>query len=106
MHVFCPTCNAFVVLSGLPVSGQRMTRWPVVILAASYLVAIILIRRPGMTWPGYVFAAVAFLNVFAMALSKGAVVRQVAVVTAVVTVYWALGWEWLFIPFTGAPNGA
>lgn len=104
MHVFCPSCGAFMVLSGLPMSGRRMTRWPVGILAVSYLVAIVLLRRPGMTWPAYVFAAVTFLNVFAMAISKGAVVRQVSLVTAVVTVYWAFGLEALFIPFTGPPR--
>jgi hypothetical protein len=81
-----------------------MTRWPVVILTASYLVAIILLRRPGMAWPAYVFAAVTFLNIFAMALSKGAVVRQVALATAVVTAYWAFGLESLFIPFSTAPK--
>ena len=104
MHVFCPRCSGFIVLSGLPVSGKRMIRWPAVILVASYLAAVILLRRHGMVWPAYVFAAVTFLNIFAIAFSKGALIRQVALVTAVVTAYWASGLESVFIPFAGAPK--
>ena len=103
LAIRCGQCKHVIVLGGLPRARDRVIRWPVAALLASYLVAIALIRQDAMIWPAYYFAAFTFLNLFAVAFSQGGVIRRVAVATVLVVALWAAGLAGTVIPLARAP---
>jgi hypothetical protein len=80
--------------------------WPAALLIVlSNLMAIILIRHPGMTWPAYFFGALSFVNLFAIALGGTVVIRRAAIATVLAAVFWwASPVAKVFLPFSGAPG--
>ena len=104
LAIRCAQCKHVIVLGGLPRARDRVIRWPAATLLASYLAAIALVRQDAMMWPAYYFAAFTFLNLFAVAFSQGAVIRRVAIATALVVALWAARLAGALIPLAGAPH--
>jgi len=90
--VLCTRCHEFIFLSGLPRRGDKVLRWPIVIILVSYLSALFLVRHQGEQWPAYLLLSLTVLHLFALVYSKGAVIKSVALVTLLMIIGWG-AWQ-------------
>jgi hypothetical protein len=89
--------------AGSRLSVAEAPRWPIAVLAISYLGAVFLCRHNGAQWPEYMLAALTVVNLFAVVFSKGMVLRAVAVMTLLAVCCWAAWWDSLVKPVASGP---